>query len=228
VSPVARPSDKNRRDTGELVMPQGGQPPHGANSNDRPCHPCPSLLQLWMTKPNERAMMRPRSAHPLRSRSVSQSFRLSLHQAPCRITGAHQLDGPPNLTCQDSTRQHAVDGCPLSNNPLLAAWGRGVRAPVRHASPDGISRARSTSDRGLCVSWPDHPVDHPGDPTGPVWIRLDRRPVQREQARSDWSRPDRRRAPGYGSGGRGFESLAAPHHSVPPVSWRGQSAYGCA
>jgi hypothetical protein len=47
----------------------------------------------------------------------------------------------------------------------------------------------------------DHPVDHPDDPTGPVWIRLDRRPVQREQARSVWSRPDRRRAPGYGSGG---------------------------
>jgi hypothetical protein len=47
----------------------------------------------------------------------------------------------------------------------------------------------------------DHPVDHPDDPTGPVWIRLDRRPVQREQARSVWSRPDRRRASGYGSGG---------------------------
>jgi hypothetical protein len=55
----------------------------------------------------------------------------------------------------------------------------------------------------------DHPVDHPDDPTGPVWIRLDRRPMQREQARADWSRPDRRRAPGYGSGGWGFESLAA-------------------
>src|SRR4029450_7456887 len=40
----------------------------------------------------------------------------------------------------------------------------------------------------------DHPVDHPDDPTGSVW-----------------SRPDRRRAPGYGSGGWGFESLAARH-----------------
>jgi hypothetical protein len=53
----------------------------------------------------------------------------------------------------------------------------------------------------------DHPVDHP-DPTGSVWSRLDRRPVRREQARSVWNRPDRR-APGYGSGGCGFESLAA-------------------
>src|SRR5829696_6300400 len=51
------------------------------------------------------------------------------------------------------------------------------------------------------VSRLDHPVDHPDDPTGPVWSRLDRRGLQREQARSVWSRPDRRRAPGYGSGG---------------------------
>jgi hypothetical protein len=48
----------------------------------------------------------------------------------------------------------------------------------------------------------DHPVDHPDDPTGPVWIRLDRRGLRREQARSVWSRPDRRSAPGYGSGVR--------------------------
>jgi predicted RNA-binding protein with PIN domain len=32
-------------------------------------------------------------------------------------------------------------------------------------------------------------------------IRRDRRGTQPEQGRSDWSRPDRRRAPGYGSGG---------------------------
>jgi hypothetical protein len=55
----------------------------------------------------------------------------------------------------------------------------------------------------------DHPGDHPDDPTGPVSIRLDRPGIQREQARSVWNRPDRRRAPGYGSGGWGFESLAA-------------------
>jgi hypothetical protein len=55
----------------------------------------------------------------------------------------------------------------------------------------------------------DHPFDHPDDPTRSVWIHLDRRGIQREQARSDWSRPVRRRAPGYGSGGWGFESLAA-------------------
>jgi len=44
----------------------------------------------------------------------------------------------------------------------------------------------------LCREALDHPFDHPDDPTGPVWIRLDRRGLQREQARSVWSRPDRR------------------------------------
>src|SRR4029450_13647726 len=40
----------------------------------------------------------------------------------------------------------------------------------------------------------DHPDDHPDDPSGSVWIRLDRRGIQREQARSVWSRPGRRGA----------------------------------
>jgi hypothetical protein len=81
---------------------------------------------------------------------------------------------------------------------LPAPATRDRPAPARR---NGMVRAHC---RGL-----DHPLDHPDDPMGPVWIRLDRRPVRREQARSVWSRPDRRRAPGYGSGGWGFESLAA-------------------
>src|SRR5688500_18671416 len=83
--------------------------------------------------------------------------------------------------------------------PLDRPLGR--RADRLAARPISMGRARC---RGL-----DHPFDHPDDPTRPVWIRLDRRGIQREQARSVWSRPDRRRAPGYGSGGWGFESLAA-------------------
>ena len=35
----------------------------------------------------------------------------------------------------------------------------------------------------------DDPDEHP---IGPVWIRLDRRGIQLEQARSVWSRPVRR------------------------------------
>jgi len=49
----------------------------------------------------------------------------------------------------------------------------------------------------------DHPFDHPDDPTGSSWIRRDRRGTQPEQGRSVWSRPGRRGAPGYGSGGWG-------------------------
>jgi hypothetical protein len=36
----------------------------------------------------------------------------------------------------------------------------------------------------------DHPVDHPDDPTGPVSIRLDRRPVRREHGYLDEWAPD--------------------------------------
>jgi hypothetical protein len=55
----------------------------------------------------------------------------------------------------------------------------------------------------------DHPFDHRDDPTGPFWIRPDRRGLQREQARSVWSRPDRREAPGYGSDGWGLDDPTA-------------------
>jgi hypothetical protein len=37
------------------------------------------------------------------------SFRLSFHLAPLGLTGAHWLDDPPDVSCQDSTRQYPVD-----------------------------------------------------------------------------------------------------------------------
>src|SRR5215216_4883209 len=52
------------------------------------------------------------------------SFRLSFHQALLGLSGAHWLDDPPDLSCQDSTGQHAVD------DPLPSCNSRsGVRAP---------------------------------------------------------------------------------------------------
>jgi len=48
----------------------------------------------------------------------------------------------------------------------------------------------------LCRMRFDHPVDHPDDRSGSVGSPLDRRAIQREQARSVWSRPGRRRASG--------------------------------
>src|SRR6266508_3010069 len=62
-------------------------------------------------------------------------------------------------------------------------------------------RSPRSGGRGRRIARLDHPVDHPDDPTGPFSIRRDRRGTRPEQAISVWSRPDRRRAPGYGSGG---------------------------
>jgi hypothetical protein len=46
------------------------------------------------------------------------SFRLSFHPALLAATGADWLDDPPDLGCQETTCQHAVDGWPLSCNLL--------------------------------------------------------------------------------------------------------------
>jgi hypothetical protein len=40
----------------------------------------------------------------------------------------------------------------------------------------------------------DHPDDHPDDPSASVGSRLDRQRIQREQPKSVWNRPGRRRA----------------------------------
>jgi hypothetical protein len=42
------------------------------------------------------------------------SFCLSFHLAPLATTGPHWLDDPPDLSCKETTRQHAVD------DPLLS------------------------------------------------------------------------------------------------------------
>jgi transcriptional regulator with XRE-family HTH domain len=104
-----------------------------------------------------------------------------------------------------------------------ACWPAGPRPPTtsgslrRLTTPSRLSRSRCLTDR-VIVDEPqrvdqqasstlpdllDHPFDHPDDPTGSIWIHLDRRGIQPEQARSVWSRPVRRGAPGYGSGGWG-------------------------
>ena len=166
------------------------------------------------------------SLMPIRGVDVSQSFRLSFHQAPCRITGAHQLDGPPNLTCQDSTRQHAVDGCPLSYHPLLAARGRGsprasppcvtrwnIWCPV-HCDGDGLSGLGRRISR-LIIRLIIQTIRR--DPTGSVWT--DRGP--------NVSRPDR----------SGADQIDAEHQATDLAvggsnpSWRAQrprsAAWGC-
>jgi hypothetical protein len=80
-------------------------------------------------------------------------------------------------------------------------------------APTGIAsmslQGEGFEDVATCDRLLDHPFDHPDDRSGSVGSRLDRRGLRREQARSVWSGPDRGRAPAYGSGGWGFESLAA-------------------
>jgi hypothetical protein len=50
------------------------------------------------------------------------SFCLSLHLGLLGRSGAYWLDDPPDLSCKDSTRQHAVDDPRLSCNPVHASW----------------------------------------------------------------------------------------------------------
>lgn len=40
----------------------------------------------------------------------AMSFRLSFHLALLGPTGAYWLDDPPDLSCKETTRQHAVGG----------------------------------------------------------------------------------------------------------------------
>jgi hypothetical protein len=67
----------------------------------------------------------------------------------------------------------------------------------------------------------DHPLDHPDDPTGPFWILRDRRGTQREQGRSVWNRPDRRRPPVYGSGGE--DVIEGGRETLRAASWSGST-----
>ena len=60
------------------------------------------------------------------------SFPMSFHLAALAATGAYWLDDGPDLSCQDSTGQHVVDGCPLSCNSRL-----GFEPDVRWASVGG-------------------------------------------------------------------------------------------
>jgi hypothetical protein len=82
---------------------------------------------------------------------------------------------------------------------LAEAWKESATVITRVA----ITSLRQSSGSLACLAirfclegFLDHPDDHPDDPSGCVWIRLDRQAIQPEQARSVWSRPGRRRASG--------------------------------
>jgi hypothetical protein len=61
------------------------------------------------------------------------SFSVSFHQALLSPTGAYWLDDPSDLTCKETTRQHAVD------DPLLSC-----KQQVEGSSPPASSQSRSS------------------------------------------------------------------------------------
>jgi hypothetical protein len=123
----------------------------------------------------------------------------------------------PDAFYTSPTDLPAKPGQLLCSQPLTIGGTPGAQAWILYTATmaDGVPAVAIGTVLGPTKrTWLRHVgspglLDHPDDPTGPFAIRLDRRGLQREQARSVWSRPDRRTAPGYGSGGWGFESLAA-------------------
>jgi len=75
------------------------------------------------------------------------------------------------------------------------------------AAPARRRQGHPRQIRRLMLSWLR--PDHPDDPTGAAGTQRDRRHAPPDQPQPNWSRPVRRWAPAYGSGGWGFESLAA-------------------
>jgi hypothetical protein len=136
--------------------------------------------------------------------TASASSTRALNALVARRVGVHTL-GAAGGVHPPTPRQRHLLGLPVSvarerHDPDRA------RMKIEHQTPNLVLGPPGSSS---CLPCLISPFDHPADPTGPVWIRLDRQGTQPEQGRSVWSRPDRRRAPGYGSGGWGFESLAA-------------------
>jgi hypothetical protein len=63
------------------------------------------------------------------------SFPVSFHLPPLGPSGAYWLDDPPDLTCQDSTQEHAVDDPLLSCNEVYLDRAAAENAgPARAAS----------------------------------------------------------------------------------------------
>jgi hypothetical protein len=58
------------------------------------------------------------------------SFPLSFNLAVPGPTGAYWLDGPPDVTCKDSTGQHAMDDPLLSCNSAPTRGASSVPGPV--------------------------------------------------------------------------------------------------
>ena len=74
------------------------------------------------------------------------SFCLSFYLALLGPTGAHWLDGPPDVSCRDGTQPYAVDGPLLScGQQLVAGWAAVGKVKLRQAqggTPGRLQGAR--------------------------------------------------------------------------------------
>jgi hypothetical protein len=111
---------------------------------------------VWRAEHTAVAALAPLELHG--PATAGRSFRWSFHQGLLSPTGAYWLDDPPDVSCKDSTRQHAVDDARLSCKqrrkdkrlPLRCACGLG-RVEVREhitsppTVPDELRNADSHS-----------------------------------------------------------------------------------
>ena len=67
---------------------------------------------------------------------------MSFHQPLLGRSGAHWLDDPPDLSCQDTTRQHALD------DPLLSC-----KQQVGGSSPPASSQSCRSGACCTCFAW---------------------------------------------------------------------------
>jgi hypothetical protein len=143
--------------------------------------------------------------HPVRRPDV-QAYQGSLQGARASkgvfITTSRFTEDAADYVTRVQPRVVLIDGRRLAD--LMIEYGVGVSRfrsyELKRVDEDyfvdeeGSGRCRAAWHPMLCRMRFDHPDDHPDDPTVSVWSRLDRRGTQPEQARSFWSRPDRRRA----------------------------------
>jgi hypothetical protein len=86
------------------------------------------------------------------------SFCLSFHLVLLGPTGAYWLDDPPDLSCKDDIRQHAVDDPLLSCNRCTPLGGRRVRGrPGRCYRSSRLTSTVSTTENNTMNRQPSPP-----------------------------------------------------------------------
>jgi hypothetical protein len=66
--------------------------------------------------------------------ALGMSFCLSFHLPLLGLSGAHWLDCQPDLSCEDSTGQHQVDGWPLSCKQQVPGSSPGASSTTRSSA----------------------------------------------------------------------------------------------